>query len=66
LHFYSSELLECDLKDSVNGSTINASQLEIIDQNFSEEFEHISESCQLQLDNIDGTNLSIEEAVDVS
>ncbi|CAG8468540.1 7013_t:CDS:2, partial [Racocetra fulgida] len=66
LRFYSSELLECDLKDSVNGSIINLSQLEIIDQNFSEEFEHISESCQLQLDNINGTNLSIEEAVDIS
>ncbi|CAG8776835.1 18315_t:CDS:1, partial [Racocetra persica] len=66
LHFYGGELLECDLKDSVNGSTINASQLETIDQNVNEVFKHISEPYQLQLDSIDDTNLSIEEAIDVS
>ncbi|CAG8837078.1 11219_t:CDS:1, partial [Racocetra persica] len=66
LHFYSSKLLECDLKDSVNRSTINASQLKTIDQNINNDFKHISESYQLQLDSIDDTNLSIEKAIDIS
>ncbi|CAG8836096.1 22279_t:CDS:1, partial [Racocetra persica] len=38
LYFYSNELLEYDLKDSVNESTINTNQLETIDQNFNKDF----------------------------
>ncbi|CAG8620603.1 2862_t:CDS:2, partial [Racocetra fulgida] len=66
--FQRSKLSECDLRDSVNGSTVNTSHIE-----FSEElFESISESCDLQLeqsDNIDSTNadkLLIEEIVNLS
>ncbi|CAG8808718.1 11476_t:CDS:1, partial [Racocetra persica] len=65
-HFYGSELLEYDLKDSVNRSTINASQLETIDQNFNKDFKHIFEPYQLQLNSINNTNLSIEKAINIS
>ncbi|CAG8837484.1 5885_t:CDS:1, partial [Racocetra persica] len=41
------ELLECDLRDSVNGSTVNSSQMEFIEQSekSSDSFEPISGSC---------------------
>ncbi|CAG8848007.1 12098_t:CDS:1, partial [Racocetra persica] len=37
LSFYGKELSEFDLRDSVNSSTINASQLEFTEQQFDNE-----------------------------
>ncbi|CAG8796881.1 1105_t:CDS:1, partial [Racocetra fulgida] len=63
-------LSECDLRDSVNRSTINASQLEYTKQQFDDEFADsfnlISESSTIQLDEINGDNLLIEEIIDLS
>ncbi|CAG8849735.1 223_t:CDS:1, partial [Racocetra persica] len=51
----------CDLRDSVNGSTVNASQLEFTTENFSDSFSPISESCNMQLEEINDDKLLIEE-----
>ena len=68
LSFYGKELLECDLRDSVNGSTVNASQMEFVEQSekSSDSFEPISGSCDVQLDEVNDTNLLIDEIIDLS
>ena len=69
LFFYGKELLECDLRDSVNGLTVNSSQLEYIEQldkEFSDSFEPISRPCNLQTDDINDTSLSIEDVIDLT
>ncbi|CAG8810883.1 12461_t:CDS:1, partial [Racocetra persica] len=63
------ELLECDLRDSVNRSTVNSSQLEFeqSDELFSS-FEPISESHNnnMQSDDVNNANLLIEEIIDLT
>ncbi|CAG8619359.1 11924_t:CDS:1, partial [Racocetra persica] len=64
------ELSEFDLRNSVNGSTVNASQLEFTEQQFDKElsdsFNPISESNHIQLDEINDDDLLIEEIIDLS
>ncbi|CAG8655697.1 11754_t:CDS:2, partial [Racocetra fulgida] len=62
------ELLECDLRDSVNGSTVSASQMEFVEQSekSSDSFEPISSYCNIQLDEVNDTNLLIDEVIDLS
>ncbi|CAG8706144.1 15682_t:CDS:1, partial [Racocetra fulgida] len=59
----------CNLKDSINGSTINSSQLEFkqSDELFNS-FEPISGSYNnnIQSDDMDNTNLLIEEIIDLT
>ncbi|CAG8847626.1 26017_t:CDS:2, partial [Gigaspora margarita] len=55
---------------SVNGSTINTSQLEYtkqqFDDGFADSFNPISEFSAIQLDEINGDNLLIEEIINLS
>ncbi|CAG8645888.1 13204_t:CDS:1, partial [Racocetra fulgida] len=62
------ELLECDLRDSVNESTVNTSQMEFVEQSekSSDSFEPISGYCNMQLDEVNDTNLLINEVIDLS
>ncbi|CAG8565190.1 2127_t:CDS:2, partial [Racocetra fulgida] len=58
-----------DLKDSVNGSTINSSQLEFEQpEEISDSFEPISGSCNIDMQSgdMDCANLLIEEIIDLS
>ncbi|CAG8607851.1 45494_t:CDS:2 [Gigaspora margarita] len=68
LNFYGKELLKCDLRDSVNVSIVNSSQLEFEQsEEFSNSFELISGSYNnnMQSDDMDEVNLLIEEIIDL-
>ncbi|CAG8829562.1 22476_t:CDS:2, partial [Gigaspora margarita] len=62
------KLLEYDLRDSVNGSTINASQIKFVKQSekSSDSFEPIFGSCDMQLDEANNINLLIDEIINLS
>ncbi|CAG8741592.1 4322_t:CDS:2, partial [Racocetra fulgida] len=69
LNFYDEELLECDLRDNINGLTINSSQLEFeqSDELFNS-FKPISGSYNnnMQSNDMDNTNLLIKEIIDLT
>ncbi|CAG8773269.1 2162_t:CDS:1, partial [Racocetra fulgida] len=60
------ELLEYNLRDNVNRTTINASQLEFTIKNFFNSFSSIFESCNMQLEEINDNKILIKEIVDIS
>ncbi|CAG8515444.1 4396_t:CDS:1, partial [Dentiscutata heterogama] len=66
LAFYGKELSECNLKDSINGSTVNASQLEFIRQPNEDSFNPISEPSSMQPKEIGDNSLSIEKIIGIS
>ncbi|CAG8830677.1 19320_t:CDS:2, partial [Racocetra persica] len=62
------EICETAATIQCNGSTINASQIEFVEQSekSSNSFEPITGYCNMQLDKVNDTNLLINKVIDFS